>query len=503
MDSLRSRFLETVKHAVVFGMGSLANKLLGLILLPLYTFYLSPSDYGVLSILAITASLVSILWTMGLTTSLFRHYGSGDREHTATTISSALYWLVVSGALVLVLFWFLAPALAAWLLDDPLGGIYFRIMGFTLLFSGIQTVPLVVFRAEKKSLHYALFSVASFITGASLSVYLVAGAHMGVLGTRVANLVTTGLFAVIGLVLCRHRLTVRFSWQMVRTLLRYGLPFVPARFGSFALSRADRYFLRAFTDLSLTGLYHLGSQFGMVINLLMVQPLQLVWLPTIFEMQHKPHARLFFQRMLTYYLVFSSWVALGLSLLSREVIALLATPAFYPAYKVVPWISFAYVAYGAYMVVNVGIYVCDRTRDAWKITLAGAALNLALNFVLVPSYDILGAALAALLSYVALFAFAWWLNRRIYPLQYEWDRIAKILAVTALVLFIGQVVPENVPLALLSKAVLLLGYWGLLYVVRFFQRAELSAALRTVQDLRHRTEYGLLARRAREDQSDP
>jgi O-antigen/teichoic acid export membrane protein len=478
VSSSARKYLETAKHAAVFGMGSLANKLLGLILLPLYTSYLSPSDYGILSLLAVTGSLVSILWTSGLRTAMFKHYFVSDElAKRAEVISSALFWIAGTGVGAILLFWLPAAQWATLLLDGPQGAIYFRIMGWVIFFNGIETIPLVVLRSEKKSLQYALFSLASFVLGAGLSIYLVAFQGMGVLGTRVANLITSALFAGIGLWICRRYLRATFSRQIVVSLLRYGLPLVPAGLASYVLVQADRYFLKVFADLAQTGIYSIGYQCGMIINLIIVQPLQLIWLPTAFEMQGKKDAKSFFGRVLTYYTVLSGWLALGLSLLGKEVILLMTTARFHAAYGVVPWVSYAYVAYGAYMVVNIGTYLTNRTADAWKIVAVAAGANLALNVLLIPRLGMYGAAVATLVSYVFLAWVAWFVNQRLYPIRYEWGRLLKVGAINGLLLAVGWwLLPDSLLAAVAGKLLLLVAYWGLLLAVRFFHPAELAFA---------------------------
>lgn len=482
MTVLPASYLDTAKHALIFGLGNLGNRVLAFVLLPIYTSYLSTADYGLLAITAVTSSLLSIALTMGLSTSIFKEYFLDDAvDRRKTVVSTALLWLCASGFLVTVALWPLAPTLALVLFGTQKYALYLRLLLLTVPFAAIQSIPLAVFRAQRKSWQYAALSLASFSVGAMLNIYFVAFAGLGVLGILVASLITAVVFAATGILLCRHELVLSLSPSILTALLRYGLPLVPSTLGSFVLVQSDRYFLQHFSTMSSVGLYSLAYQFGVMINVLLVQPFQLIWLPTVFEARSRADAKQFYEGMLTHFVLFASWVALALSLLGREVIAWITTPAFHGAYKTIPWIAYAYVVYGGYMVVNIGIYLKSRTSYAIWILGGAACANVALNLLLIPPLGALGAALATLFSYIILFLLSWQVNRRIFALQYQWGRILKVVLVVLVLLGAGGFAPDNRVVSVFMKCVLLVAFWFLLVAVGFFTRDELVIVARSVR----------------------
>jgi len=488
VSSLKARYWETAKHALVFGLGSLGNKLIAFLLLPLYTSYLTTADYGVLAVLNAADALLTIVLHMGLSTSIFKFYYSDEEaESRRLIISTSLFWLVGIGVIVLIAALSLAHPLARVLLHTSAYAQHVRLLLAADAFTIVKIIPLCCFRARKQSAKYACFSLVEFLTTTALNILFVAYARMGILGILRASLITAIVFSVLGVVLCRADLTLSFSWARLKALLRYGLPLVPSLLSAYVLVQSDRFFLQRFVPMSDVGLYSLGYQFGMLINLLVVQPFQLVWLPTAFEMEHRPRARDFYQGMLTYILLLGSWFALGLSLLGKDVIALVTSKSFHSAYVVIPWVACSYVMYAGYMVVNIGIYLRSKTHYAMWIVGAAALFNLTLNLVLIPSFGILGAAAATLLSYTLLFVVAWQVNRRFFPLSYEWGRVAKLGAVAAVVFFVGQnIIWEGLP-AILVKVLLLILFWGLLLLSRFFNSNEIAMIQKVGGSLVRRT----------------
>lgn len=474
--TLESRYLQTFKHAVVFGLGVASSKVIEFLLLPLYTSRLSTSEYGVLSILNTTIAILGPLLQMGLSTSTFKYYFSiNDPDRRKTAVSTAFFWLAGVGLLSAIVFSLGGGTWSQVLLGSRAYVLHLQLVFFALSFMTIKVVPFALFRVQKKSLQYSILSVLEFLVAIVLNIYFVAVVKMGVLGVLVANLIALIASSMVGVFLCRHEIKISFSWTLMGRLLRYGLPLVPSALGAFVLAQSDRYFLRYFSGLSQIGTYSLGCKFGGVISMFIVQPFQLIWLPMAFEMENRPRAKRFYESMLTYFLVIATWVALALSLFSKEVIALVTAPDFHESYVIVPWIAFAFVFYGAYMVVNIGIYLQNKTR--WIIGIVGssALVNLFLNFLLVSRIYVLGAALATFLSYLFLLFVAWRVNHRIYPLAYQWKRIFKLSVVIVLLLAAGLSVRGSFLLSVMTKLVILIAFWPGLLVMRFFNERERQA----------------------------
>ena len=167
------------------------------------------------------------------------------------------------------------------------------------------------------------------------------------------------------------------------------------------------------------------------IQVLLNAPFQLAWLPFVFSTARQTNAHEVFSRVLTYFILAALFVSLALSALAKEVLAIMATPEFHDAYKVIPLVALSYVVFGCYTIVSVGIYLESKTKFL-AIIIGGAALiNLALNFLLIPEYGMMGAAVATLISYVLTPIAAYLVSRRLYAVKYEWGRILKMATVAA------------------------------------------------------------------------
>ncbi len=485
MSSSDSPYLETAKHAAIFGLGSVLNKAAAFVLLPLYTSYLSTADYGVLAILNAGSMLLGLVLQMGMGTSVFKKYFSvADLHQRRLATSTLFFWLAAVAGVSMVAFWQLGEAASLLLFGAGIYANHCRLVCVTAALSLFQLVPFALFRAQKRSRLYVAFSVGNFMVGTLFCILFVVFYGQGVLGVLRAQLINAAIFALVGAFLCRQDIAFRFSRRTLKELLMFGLPLVPSAIGSYLLSQGDRYFLQHFSTKSQIGIYSLGYTFGGLVNILCVQPFQLIWLPTAFEIVHKESAKKFFERMLPYFLVAASWLALGLSLLGREVIGVMTSGGFHPAYLIVPWIAYSYVVYGAYMVVNIGIYLKGKTSYSVWIVGSAAISNLLLNAVLIPRLDITGAAISTFASYGVLLGVSWVINRRLYPLSYDWTGTLKLGGVVGLLLIAGNLTPNSVVVAVLVKLLLLAAFWPLLVITGFFSRDEVAAGLGALERLR-------------------
>ena len=158
-------------------------------------------------------------------------------------------------------------------------------------------------------------------------------------------------------------------------------------------------------------------------------------------------------------------------MLAPWLVRLLATPEFYEGSRVVGVLAFATVAYGAYVVMAIGVGRARRTQFNWVITGLAAALNVALNLVLIPPYGMMGAAVATAGAYALMFALMTWYAQRVFPTPYQWRRVLTAAGAAVVLLVAGKLVDGGLGVAI----ALALGYPLVLLPLGFYLPAERRA----------------------------
>ncbi len=216
-------------------------------------------------------------------------------------------------------------------------------------------------------------------------------------------------------------------------------------------------------DTTEVGLYSVGVRIASAMVLLLTA-FRLAWPAFAYSIDDDNEARRTYAYVLTYLVALTTWVATTLALLSPWIVDWIAAPDFAESSRVVGPLAFAAVAFGGYIVVAIGIGRAKRTQFNWVVTGAAALVNIGLNLLLIPDYGMMGAAIATIAAYSTMFVGMTWWAQRIYPVPYQWRRVATAAAVGLALVAVGKLTDASLvialPLALVYPIALLpLGFY--------------------------------------------
>jgi len=465
---------DTVKHTAVYGLGNILSKFVGFLMIPVYTRYLTPEDYGTVELLFLTVSILSIILSVGIERAVLRYFFDSDElSERKKVISSAHFFILGTATLTVLILWPLADFFSEVILGYKEGAFYFRLIFLILLCDVAVIVPLAFIRAEHRSALYISSAIGRLILVLALNIYWVVFAGRKVDGVLYANLTGSAVVSLFLIAYTLRKVGFRFSLPKLRAMLVFGLPLVPASIGMFSLTYADRYFLKAYTDIHTVGLYALGYKFGILLSFLITQPFLLMWSAQMFEVAKRPDARFIYRRYVTYFSFVFLFSGLALSLLVREIIAVMADPAYYEAHTVVPILVLGYYFVGIRYQFEVSMLLKNKTIYLSAILLGSAAVNLFLNALFIRFYGMMGAAIATTLSFLGLAIATLLVGRRVYPISYEFSRLAKLLLTTITLFCLGYAIPQgSLVLAIAIKLGLVLAFPFVLGGLGFFEEEE-------------------------------
>jgi O-antigen/teichoic acid export membrane protein len=449
---------------------SVISKLFAVALLPLYTRYLTKADYGAAEVMFAAIVSVSIVVRLGLIESLLRFYYKDDEDPGRVVASTfaALFWLATAATLVLLPF---AQPISEALLDqsDPdlariaIGGLWVSTMFEYLL---------TLFRLEERARAFFVTTMLSVLSAIGLTVVLVVGAGEGARGLLLGSYISGAAF-VLGLIwVHRRRLSLRFERPLLRRLMRFGLPTMPAELSLYGLNFVDRIIIVHAAGLPQAGLYSLGVKFAQGVNVL-VRGFQLAWPPLAYSIRDDGEARRAYALVVTLFVAGCSFVVTGMWLLSRWLVRALAAPEFYGSYKVIGLIATAVTLYALYMVLVVILGRTGRTEFNFPAAAAALVTNIALNLALVPPLGIVGAGIALVASYLVVLVLMYGFTQRLFPVPYEWGRLLRVLLVSALLVGGGEaLLPSDGFAGLAARIALWLAYPFALLATGFFTPGE-------------------------------
>ncbi len=468
------------QHALIYGTGHILTRAVSFLLLPLYTHTLTQEDFGLVSLLFAYLATMTIIYGFGIDSAFLRYYVLAENPAERRRVFSAAYWIVCG---VVAFFSWLhlvaAEPLARVILNDGTQAALLLMCAGILCCDALSAFPFLLFRAEERSHLFAVHKFFNVALQVTLSYVLLAHFKRGLAGVIEANLIASAFTFVTLLPVSIRRLQIKINRETCATLARYGLPYLPATLGIVAIDNMDRYILNALTDLKTVGLYSAGYRLGIIMGLL-IAAFRFAWMPFSLNVSRTENARALYARVFTYFITVCAFIFLFFSFFIDAFVRIrigdftLLAPDYWPSAVIVPIILLGYWFYGVFVNLLVGIHLQEKTIYLPLLTGAGVVLNAVLNFALIPPFGMIGAAWATTSAYAGMTVWGYFIIQKIYPITYEWNRVLKVVAVTA-ILFLS---PHLMPLSLWLRAGLLASFPVLLWSLGFFEKSELQRARR-------------------------
>ncbi len=357
------RIKETGQHTLIFGIGGMLQQGIHFALLPVYMRYLTPADYGVLNLLLIAGSFVKMIPSATVGPSLFRSYYDYETDkERSMVVSTALFLSITIAGVLLLIGVPLSRLLSVLLTGDSQYAMLTAIVLLNSTLMSANIVALAVFRAQKWSFRYMMVSLGALLVSLGTTIYLVVFQQLNIAGVIFGLLAGGVTSALLSLWMIRYHLRLAVSRLEIRKMVSYGLPFIPANIISFLQNSADRLIIQALLGPASVGLYALAKRFGQLIRILVINPFELISPAIVFDAERDPRAKEFYPRLLTYFLLVTAFIALGVAVLADDVLKLMADPEYWAAGAVVPWVCLAFVLYGARGLVSVGLALKRKTQ---------------------------------------------------------------------------------------------------------------------------------------------
>ena len=473
--SLARELKRLTRHTAIYGLGGLVSRILAVVMLPLYTHYLPPSSYGRVEIVTAATAVLAIVLQMGIGSAFFRFYfDTPDPERRLVVVRTSFWFTMAMSTAGLVLGVVFAGTVSKLLgLGNDPTLVYVGAVGLWAQTNYQQLTAL--FRVEERSVAYAIASVVNVLITVTAMVLFVAVFHWGAAGLIVGYFVgtLTVYFALVAY--RREQLGLQFDRKLLRAMQGFGMPLVPSALALWAINFIDREFVIHYNGLAEAGIYSAAIKVGSVVTFVMLA-FRTAWPAFAYSIDDDSAARRAYAFVLTYLLTFASWLSLALGALAPWLVSLL-NPRYQRADKGVALLAFAFAIYAGYTVLAIGSGRARKTQMNWVVTGTGAAVNVALNFWLIPRYGMVGAAISTAAAYVVLFAAMTVYAQSVYPVAYQWRRIVTAVGVAVGLTVAARAGDLSLPLSFLLVA----AYPVVLAPLGFYHRAELTRLRRLVR----------------------
>lgn len=459
---------------MVYGLSTVGARLLNFLLMPFYTHYLLPAEYGVVAAIFSYMAFLNIIYQYGMDQAYMRHYA--HKEKAFSTAYSCVLVTSILFSLCLAVF----PSF--WAELGGIGAVRSNLVLYAaaiLFLDSINVLPFADLRMAHKSFYFAGVRMLCITVNVILNIVFLVRFNMGIEGVFLANL----LSSLLSVLAVPKRFSFAFDRELFRNLMDYALPLVPAGLGAMAVQVIDRPILLRLAGESAVGVYQANYRLG-IFMVLVVTMFDQAWRPFFIERADKPGSPVVFARILTYFAFALIWLALALSFFIPDLARLqvagraLIHQNYWPGLSIVPVVLFAYLINGIYVNLLAPLIIAKKTKFIMLATLAGAAVSVGANFALIPVFGIFGPPWAAFAAYCVMAFVAYYYGRRFFPVPYEFRRLG-LLGFVALALAAPALAGwrPGSQAWLVYRLLALAAYPFFLFVVGFFLPEEKEKSL--------------------------
>ena len=427
-------------------------------MLPIYTRYLSKSDYGVLEILLPTSNIILLVLQLGLASALFRSILYRQKTDRKTCISTAYFFLLIFSAIVLTILFVFAGNFSQLLFNTLDKKNLLQLVFIGDFFLILNAIPMAVLRVDQRSITFAFIAGSNFFVTLCLNLLFVVHLKQGIYGTLLANTLGALFFSLIYFWVIRKNIVLKFSASELKSMLAFGLPLVPGTIGDMFMLVSDRYFLKFYRGLEQVATYSLAIRIATMIALL-VAAFQLAWPAIFFPLAKEENAQEIFAKLFNYFIFFFIYAWLFVAIFSSDIIGIFATASYMQASYLVPIISMANIFIGMYYFTSIGIQLKKKTGMFPLFIGIACLFNIITSFIIIPEYGMFGAAFVKVFSYGILALGICLISLRYYYIKFDIKKIAKLFIIAFSLYFIQIIISLNFSqYLLLFKIILIIAF---------------------------------------------
>lgn len=473
-----SNIKSSITNTLIYGIGNLATKIIGFILIPVYVKYFSISTYGVLGLLEVTnAALVSILG-LAFTQALYRWYwDEAFITKRKSIFFTTLSFLIVFLSFVIFISYFFIKDFSSLLFGEIN---YYNLIFLVVITSSLQIITQTIstlIQLQQKAVLFTVANVFTLIIQLLFTIYFITLKKIGLYGIYYAQIISFCFYLIIVSYFLIKNIELKFEILILRKMLAYSSPWLISNVAALIISISDRYFIRIFGEMGDLGIYQFGYKIANTVSVLVIASAQMAIFPMMFKKMNDPDAKRFYSKIMTYFTFGVMFFILFLNFYSFEIIKFLARKKeYWDAYGVIPYISLGLIFAMLKDLTSVPLQIEKKSTLVSKIIIFSAIVSLGLNWLIIPKYGSIGAAISFIISQFFYFLLMTYFAQKNYKINYEFVKVIKMIVVGIILFFISLALADfSLPIRMISKIILIISFPVILYFLNFYEKIELES----------------------------
>jgi O-antigen/teichoic acid export membrane protein len=431
------------------------NRLLPFLLLPVYTFYFVPAEYGVFSLVYSFWFLVIVFYLYGMETAFQKFFIEAKTfEERKSIFSTTITLLFITSVIFSLTVYALSTDISKLVTGSSINITLIRLLSIILLLDTVSRFPLILINSLQRSKLYTFVNSAAVVVNVVSNVVMIVWMKMGIEAIFYSYLISYSILFVISIGVTYEYFSFKIDFSKARSLFKFGQVFIYYSLFIMSMDLIDRFLLEYFKGKEIVGIYSASYRIGIVMNLL-ISGFRTAWMPFFLNLKEEADNKEIFSRVFTYFCYGGLVIFMAVSFLADDLVKVkiydysILNESYWSGLVILPFILLAYLFFGLYTNLNVASYFQNRTRYLLISSAIGFASNIIFNLILIPYYSFVGAAISTTLSYFLMFLVLYLFSQKIYRIDYEWGKIFYGVIITAAFYFLNFIISDLIKIGYL------------------------------------------------------
>ena len=472
-----SEYVRFIQRIGLVGLTNILISLSSLIFIPIITKSFTTAEYGMWAQVNTTIALVPNIANLGLPYTMVRFLSAEkDKQKIKDSFYPMITLTFISTLIICLLFIVFGNPIANALFNGSMQVLY--ITTAISFFACMNLMLISYFRTFQQMKRYSLFLVLQSYIGVFVSIYLTYAGYD--IETVVLGLLTgyVSVFIMMAFLIVRYLGIGVGKWSNLKEQLAFAIPTIPSNVSSWVVDSSDKYVIGILIGSVAVGCYSPGYALGSIL-LMFLSPFAVLLpaiLPEHYEKGNIDEVDKYLSYSMKYYLLLTVPAAVGMSVLSKPLLYIITTPEIaLGGYMVTPFVCLGAIFMGMYGITNNILILEKNTMILGKLWIIVAISNIALNIVLVPHLNILGAAIATLICYILAFAVTAIASKKTMRLPFDMKEMLKIIAASGIMgIIVHMMNPNGIINVLISILLGVIIYFAIIFILKGITRKEIA-----------------------------
>lgn len=430
-------------NSFLYTFSALLVKAIGFLLLPVYTLFLTPQDYGITNLVNSFTQVATFIIAFSLYSAIIRFYVDykNDREKLKRFYGTIITFIVISGIVFVSLGLIFNRVLISWFFEGVSFYPVILIAIFTLVFGCLHTLHQNILQGMQQGKKLTIINLLVFAVQVGLNLFFIGVLKLGATGVLLAALIINVCYFIYMIIDLKKNDLISFCIDMkiLREALKYSVPIMPHNLSTKIANFASRVFINKSGALALVGLYSIASQFGILIDIIQSSVNQAFapWFYEMMDIDNKGNKK-DIVKFSSFLLILYSLLYMGIGLFSQEAIILMTNERYIMAWTVIPILVVAFSVKSIYyFYINILFYYKDAAKKIFIATVTGSFSDIMIAFVLVPKYGMYGAACSFLIAKIIVVTIVVMISKKYDDIGYKITGMLRIIIPSLLFMGVG------------------------------------------------------------------